>query len=75
MEYTIRDYVTYLYPGIPQPLAVNAEDKVLQSLLKFSEPRNTRTIDTAINQWVQVAFPTGSAGIDGFRDCLQNLAK
>ena len=78
MEYTYQDYVTYLYPEYPlNPLAVpNAEDKGFTIFtLKFSEPRNTRTIDTAINQVVQVASPTGSAGIDGFETVCKALAK
>lgn len=78
MEYTYQDYVTYLYPEYPlNPLAVpNAEDKGFTIFtLKFSEPRNTRTIDTAINQVVQIAFPTGSAGIDGFETVCKALAK
>lgn len=42
--------------------------------LKFAEPRATKTVDQTINQIVQVAFITGSAGIKTFEDVCKGLA-
>lgn len=42
--------------------------------LKFAEPRAMKTVDQVINQIVQVAFPTGSAGITAFETVCKGLA-
>lgn len=78
MEYTYQDYVKYLYPNYPlDPLAAApAVDKGFTIFtLKFSEPRVSRTVDTAVNQIVQVAFPTGAAAIADFEKVCTAIAK
>lgn len=61
-EYTYRDAYYYLYPEYPlNPLAQpDAEDTGFDIYtLKFAEPRRVKTTDEAVNQVVQIAFPSG----------------
>lgn len=75
-EYTLMDDVHYLYPNYPldplaQPKAADAGYTIFT--LKFSEPREVKTVDDVINQIVQVAFPTGSASIETFETVCKAL--
>lgn len=75
-EYTLMDDVHYLYPNYPlEPLAQpNAADAGYTIFtLKFSEPREVKTIDDVVNQIIQVAFPTGSASIETFETVCKAL--
>lgn len=76
-EYTYRDPSTYLYPNYPlNPLkAQDAEDTGFTIFtLRFAEPREVKTVDELVHQIVQVAFPTGSAGIATFEAACKKLA-
>lgn len=75
-EYTLMDDVHYLYPNYPlEPLAQpNAADAGYTIFtLKFSEPREVKTVDDVVNQIIQVAFPTGSASIETFETVCEAL--
>ena len=76
-EYTYQDAVTYMYPNYPlNPLAQpdTADTGFTIFTLKFAEPRNTKTTDEVVNQIVQVAMPTGGAGIATFETVCKGLA-
>ena len=76
-EYTYRDAYYYLYPNYPlNPLAQpNATDNGYTIFtLRFAEPRDVKTRDEVVNQIIQVAFPTGAAGITTFETVLKALA-
>lgn len=76
-EYTYRDSYTYLYPNYPlNPLAQpdKADTGFTIFTLRFAEPRDVKTRDEVVHQIVQVAFPTGSAGIAGFETVCKGLA-
>lgn len=76
-EYTYRDAYCYLYPEYPlNPLAQpdSSDNGYTIFTLKFAEPRNVKTHDTAINQIIQVAFPTGTAAITTFETVCKGLA-
>ena len=75
-EYTFMDDVHYLYPNYPldplaQPKATDAGYTIFT--LKFSEPREVKTVDDVVNQIIQVAFPTGSASIATFETVCEAL--
>lgn len=75
-EYTFMDDVHYLYPNYPlDPLAQPKAADVGYTIftLKFSEPREVKTIDDVVNQIIQVAFPTGSASIVTFETVCEAL--
>lgn len=75
-EYTFMDDVHYLYPNYPlDPLAQPKAADVGYTIftLKFSEPREVKTIDDVVNQIIQVAFPTGSASIATFETVCEAL--
>lgn len=64
IEYTYID--NDLYPNYPpnplaQPTAADVGYTVYT--LKFAEPREMKTFDTAVNQIVQIALPTGAGAI------------
>lgn len=68
-EYTLMDDVHYMYPNYPldplaQPKATDGDYTIFT--LKFSEPREVKTVDNVVNQIIQVAFPTDSASIRTF---------
>lgn len=76
-EYTYQDDVRYLYPDYPfNPLkaADSADNGFTVFTLRFAEPREVKTVDEVINQIVQVAFPTGAAGITTFENACKYLA-
>ena len=76
-EYTYRDAYYYLYPNYPlNPLAQpNTTDNGYTIFtLRFAEPRDVKTRDEVVNQIIQVAFPTGAAGITTFETVLKALA-
>lgn len=76
-EYTYRDSYTYLYPKYPiNPLAQPDKEDTGFTIftLRFAEPRQVKTRDDIVHQIVQVAFPTGSAGIAGFEAVCKGMA-
>lgn len=76
-EYTYRDAYYYLYPEYPlNPLkSADATDEGFTIFtLQFAEPRDVKTRDEVVNQIVQVAFPTGAAGITTFETVCKGLA-
>lgn len=76
-EYTFYTWTRNLYPNYPlNPLrAADAEDKgYIIFTLRFVEPRDVKTRDEVVNQIIQVAFPTGAAGIDAFETACKALA-
>lgn len=76
-EYTYRDAYTYLYPNYSQnPLK---QDDITDTgftifTIRFAEPRKIKTTDEAVNQIIQVAFPTGTAAITTFETVCKALA-
>lgn len=76
-EYTYRDPSTFLYPNYPlNPLKpLDSQDIGFTIFtLRFAEPREVKTVDELVHQIVQVAFPTGSAGISDFETACKKLA-
>lgn len=76
-EYTFRDAYVDLYPNYPlNPLAQpDTTDKGYTIFtLRFAVPRLVKTRDEVVNQIVQVAFPTGAAGITTFETVCNGLA-
>lgn len=74
---TYQEANVYMYPNYPlNPLkSADAEDKGFTIFtLKFTEPRNTKPLDDVVNQIIQVAFPTGAAGITTFETVCKALA-
>ena len=75
-EYTYMESAHYLYPNYPlNPLAAaNTTDTGYTIFtIKFAEPRIVKTVDTVINQIIQVAFPTGTEAITTFEAVLKGL--
>lgn len=75
-EYTYRDSYTYLYPNYPlnplaQPDTIDSGYTIFT--LRFAEPRDVKTRDEVVHQIVQVAFPTGAAGIGAFEQVLNGI--
>lgn len=73
IEYTYQDGADLIYPTYPpQPLAtIPATDYGFDIFtIKFSEPRDSRTVDMAINQVVQIAVPRTE---DGENDICTNI--
>lgn len=76
-EYTFYTWTRNLYPNYPlNPLrSADATDKGYTIFtLRFAEPRDVKTRDEAVNQIIQVAFPTGAAGITTFETVCKKLA-
>lgn len=76
-EYTYRDDVNVLYPEYPlNPLraADSADAGFTVFTLRFAEPREMKTVDELVHQIIQVAFPTGAAGITTFENACKYLA-
>lgn len=74
---TYQEANVYMYPNYPlNPLkSADAEDTGFTIFtLKFTEPRNTKPLDDVVNQIIQVAFPTGAAGITTFETVCKALA-
>lgn len=77
IEYTYREANADMYPNYPlNPLkqADAADNGFVIFTLTFAEPRVTKTTDEAIRQVVQVALPTGDAGIAALETQLTALA-
>ena len=75
IEYTYID--NDIYPNYPpNPLAQpNAADVgYTVYTLKFAEPREMKTVDKAVNQIIQIAFPTGSGAITTMDTILASFA-
>lgn len=75
IEYTYDDFI---YPNYPlNPLAQpNAADTGFTIFtLKFAEPREMKTMDTAVNQIVQIALPTGAGAIASIETILKALSR
>lgn len=62
------------YPLNPLQASDTADAGFMVYTLQFAEPRTTRTVDTAINQIVQIALPT-STSTTGIDAVLTALAK
>ena len=76
-EYTFYTWTRNLYPNYPlNPLrSADATDKGYTIFtLRFAEPRDVKTRDEVVNQIIQVAFPTGAAGITTFETVCKKLA-
>lgn len=75
IEYTYDDFIYPNYPLNPlaQPDASDTGFTIFT--LKFAEPREMKTMDTAINQIVQIALPTGAgANIETILKALSGVA-
>lgn len=76
IEYTYID--NDIYPNYPpNPLKqADAEDVgYTVYTLKFAEPREMKTVDKAVNQIIQIAFPTGSDAITTMDTILASFAE
>jgi len=76
-EYTYQDDVKYLYPDYPlNPLRASdaADTGFTIFTLRFAEPREVKTVDELVHQIIQVAFPTGAAGITAFENACKYLS-
>lgn len=76
IEYTYID--NDIYPNYPpNPLKqADAEDLgYTVYTLKFAEPREMKTVDKAVNQIIQIAFPTGSGAITTMDTILASFAE
>lgn len=75
IEYTYDDFIYPNYPLNPlvQPYAIDTGFTIFT--LKFAEPREMKTMDTAINQIVQIALPTGAVAIASIETILKALSK
>lgn len=76
-SYTWTDDVALLYPGydanpLAQPAGADAGYTIFT--LRFAEPRDMKTRDEVVHQIVQVAFPTGAAGIATFQVVCETLS-
>lgn len=74
IEYTYDDFIYPNYPLNPlaQPDASDTGFTIFT--LKFAEPREMKTIDTAVNQIVQIALPTGAGAIASIETILKALS-
>lgn len=74
-SYTYDDFIyRNNYPLNPLKAADVADTGFTVFTLRFAEPRKTRTTDTAVNQIIQVAFPTGAGQITEFEKICKKLA-
>lgn len=74
IEYTYDDFIYPDYPLNPlaQPDASDTGFTIFT--LKFAEPREMKTMDTAINQIVQIALPTERDAIASIETILKALS-
>lgn len=74
IEYTYDDFIYPNYPLNPlaQPDASDTGFTIFT--LKFAEPREMKTMDTAINQIVQIALPAGAGAIASIETILKALS-
>lgn len=73
-EYTYQEPGSLLYPNYPIGAANAFTGTYTIFTLRFAEPREVKTVDELVHQIVQVAFPTGAAGISAFETACNNLA-
>lgn len=62
------------YPLNPLKVADSADTGFTVFTIKFAEPRTSKTMDVAVNQIIQVAFPTGGSSITTFETVCKALA-
>lgn len=75
IEYTYIDNDIYPnYPPNPLKQADAADVGYTVYTLKFAEPREMKTVDEAVNQIIQIAFPTGSGAITTMDTILASFA-
>lgn len=77
IEYTYQDAGELIYPDFPlNPLAQDdsADAGFTVYTIRFTEPREMKTVDQSINQIVQIAVPTGTAAINTIDKVLAALA-
>lgn len=74
IEYTYDDFIYPNYPLNPlaQPDASDTGFTIFT--LKFAEPREMKTMDTAVNQIVQIALPTKAGAIATIETILKALS-
>lgn len=74
-EDTYQEANTYMYPNYPLSKGKDKDTNLyVVFTLKCSEPRNTRTIDTAINQVIQIAFNRDNKDLDKHEAVFKGLA-
>ncbi len=73
-EYTYQEPGNLLYPNYPIGAANAFTGTYTIFTLRFAEPREVKTVDELVHQIVQVAFPTGAAGISTFETACNKLA-
>lgn len=77
IEYTYQDAGELIYPDFPlNPLAQDdsADAGFTVYTIRFTEPREMKTVDQSINQIVQIAVPTDTAAIVTIDRVLAALA-
>lgn len=74
IEYTYDDFIYPDYPLNPLAQPDAADTGFTIFTLKFAEPREMKTMDTAINQIVQIALPTGAGAIASIETILKALS-
>lgn len=77
IEYTYQDAGELIYPDFPlNPLAQDdsADAGFTVYTIRFTEPREMKTVDQSINQIVQIAVPTRTAAISTIDIILAALA-
>lgn len=74
IEYTYDDFIYPNYPLNPLAQSDAADTGFTIFTLKFAEPREMKTMDTAINQIVQIALPTGAGAIASIETILKALS-
>lgn len=74
IEYTYDDFIYPNYPLNPLAQPDAADTGFTIFTLKFAEPREMKTMDTAINQIVQIALPTGAGAIASIETILKALS-
>lgn len=77
IEYTYKEASEYLYPDFPlNPLAQDdaTDTGFTVYTIRFTEPREMKTVDQSINQIVQIAVPTSTAAISTIDTILAALA-
>ena len=77
IEYTYQDAGELIYPDFPlNPLVQDdsADTRFTVYTIRFTEPREMKTVDQSINQIVQIAVPTSTAAIETIDKILAALA-
>lgn len=74
IEYTYDDFIYSNYPLNPLAQSDASDKGFTIFTLKFAEPREMKTMDTAINQIVQIALPTGAGAIASIETILKALS-